>query len=424
MLLGMGLARASPTDAVNAVIGDRSAQGAESTMSEKERLVTHLRFVEKMLRARKTTHLSHEKRQARLRVLQRLREYRLRGQFPVNTYWHNRTPVFVDDNGVRCAVGAIAEPDIGTAEIENIAMHSRLAYIADIESPALQRWAEDSGLTSTELAMIQPTYHERRPVIETPSYVQSAARRLNFSWNVCAADVYPVQIVGLPVTLEVGFDVLDTKTPSQLSETGRQGLQADLSIAVRWKELWRLRHRSRKNSRGASAGSRDMAVHPRGPVGILADSAQNIPRAIPPRAGIVRRFVSCVHRRFQGGRYSTRGPILLRRRYPLAGPRQNRLTTNSSYLYFKMQAAQVDCKDWTGGEWRLKVSLKQNGRTSSVKTSLFSARGTNAAVPFDMTLRDAQKTTTCVEETLRRTLRFRRSSEPNEIAVTVPRRQM
>jgi hypothetical protein len=190
------LAEGEPREPVNAVIGDQSAEGITEKLSERARLQVHLEFVEKMLRERPTDHLSRSQRRSRGKVLDRLREYRLRGEFPTNQYSSQRAPVFVDAQGVRCAVGAIAEPDVGTPEVERISRVSRLAYIEEIDSPLLIEWAGKSGFSLEELATIQPTYRGGGSVEmpRDPWPVEKAQSRLATAWRSCRSEAYPANV--------------------------------------------------------------------------------------------------------------------------------------------------------------------------------------------------------------------------------------
>lgn len=201
LLLVLLLSVAAPTtslagEPVNAVIGDRSAEGITEPLSEQARLEVHLTYVEEMLRARPTRHLSVTQRKARMAVLDRLRAYRLRAEFPTNQYSPERAPVFVDAEGVRCAVGAIAEPDIGSKEVERISRVSRLAYVGEIESTPLLKWASESGFTLEELATIQPTYSGGGSVEmpRDPTPVRHSRHRLARAWRSCRSEAYPVNV--------------------------------------------------------------------------------------------------------------------------------------------------------------------------------------------------------------------------------------
>lgn len=148
---------------VNAVIGDRSfratfGEAPDRTTDETLRLRTHLAYVEGLLRARDVGHLSPEQRQRRSTLLDRLRDYWLRGVFPSNDYRPGRTSVFIDGEGRLCAVGHLIATSAGRGAARQINERFQLALIREMDAPAVERWAERNGFTPRELAMIQPTY--------------------------------------------------------------------------------------------------------------------------------------------------------------------------------------------------------------------------------------------------------------------------
>ena len=160
-------AEATPVQPVNAVIGNESyratfGEAPKAGTSEQLRLRTHLAYVEGLLRARDVSHLPPAQRERRTRLLDQLRAYRKRGVFPQNTYQRGRTPVFIDTQGRLCAVGFLIAQSAGREAAERINERYRLDRIADMDAPAVEKWAERHGFTLRELAMIQPCYKNRR----------------------------------------------------------------------------------------------------------------------------------------------------------------------------------------------------------------------------------------------------------------------
>jgi hypothetical protein len=156
-------AEATPVQPVNAVIGNESyratfGEAPKAGTSEQLRLRTHLAYVEGLLRARDVSHLAPAQRERRAHLLDQLRAYRKRGVFPQNTYQRGRTPVFIDAQGRLCAVGFLIAQSAGREAAERINERYRLDRIADMDAPAVEKWAERHGFTLRELAMIQPTY--------------------------------------------------------------------------------------------------------------------------------------------------------------------------------------------------------------------------------------------------------------------------
>lgn len=121
---------------------------------------TRLRLwtAERHLRRADTAALSPEQRRARLRSLDQLRTYRRARQFPRNEQRAILTPVFIDAEGRHCAVAHLMRRTGAGDRADHIAATANLARIAELDSPELRRWAADSGLTTEELARIQPAY--------------------------------------------------------------------------------------------------------------------------------------------------------------------------------------------------------------------------------------------------------------------------
>ena len=155
---------------VNAVLGNQSFRAVHGTAPrpdtpERLRLQTHLAYVEALLRSRERPSLSDAQRARRAALLDRLHAYWTRGRFPRNTEVPGRSPVFIDDNGRLCAVGALVAASAGRDMAERIDARYHLADVREMEMPAIDRWAERNGFTRRELAMIQPMYCMRPNVV-------------------------------------------------------------------------------------------------------------------------------------------------------------------------------------------------------------------------------------------------------------------
>jgi hypothetical protein len=183
-------------DPLNAVIGDRGWIASSAT-SDHERIAAHLAYVEAALREASTAY-PDAIRTRRLAILDRLAAYRRAGAFPHNTYVAGRIPVFVDEDGRRCAVGALAEHDLGAAAVEHIASRFRLAELPAIDDPALARWAAGSGFTTRELAMIQPSYgFEQKPRTPTREENETSAfvLAIGLAKRLCEIEQYPDPVI-------------------------------------------------------------------------------------------------------------------------------------------------------------------------------------------------------------------------------------
>jgi hypothetical protein len=137
-------------------VGELAEPAAFAT--DQERIQTHLRLVEKTLRARPTPHLNPAQRLQRLRMLDALRSYWQQGVFPLNTRHSYRVPYFIDDKGTACAVGQLLIESGYRAVAEKVHQEMNYAYLREIPYPELPEWAEAHGFSLAELAWIQPGY--------------------------------------------------------------------------------------------------------------------------------------------------------------------------------------------------------------------------------------------------------------------------
>lgn len=126
--------------------------------TEALRMHTHLVYVREWLADRPATRPELTERRAL--ILTHLDTYIAKGMTPVNRHLPWRNPVFVDELGNVCAVGALIEathPE-GRALVEKVAARHRHDYLEDIDMAEVLAWVESSGFTLTELASIQPGY--------------------------------------------------------------------------------------------------------------------------------------------------------------------------------------------------------------------------------------------------------------------------
>jgi hypothetical protein len=149
---------------INAILGDISyistfSEAPNGSVSDTERIYIHLSYVEQLLRNALPDNLTPSQKEQRLIFLDHLRDYREAGNFPVNDdHPDTRRPTFISDNGNICAVGYLVEQSAGRAVAEYINDHYKNSYITAIDAPVFLDWAENSGFTIEELAMIQPMY--------------------------------------------------------------------------------------------------------------------------------------------------------------------------------------------------------------------------------------------------------------------------
>jgi hypothetical protein len=156
------------TRGVNIHLGDLSAvagyvaplDGLSPLEAERERVRGHLRFAADLLAAKDTSSWPADRRAARTRNLERLRAYAAAGEFPNNDdHADALRPTFVDSRGTLCAVGALFAADHGRGAAERIAGTQKYAFVPQLRDAEVAAWQTTSGLSMTDLAIIQPAYH-------------------------------------------------------------------------------------------------------------------------------------------------------------------------------------------------------------------------------------------------------------------------
>ncbi len=134
-----------------------------ATLTEVHRVQDHLAGAEAQLRAADLGHLSSSQRASRARVIEQLADYRERGVFPRNLDFDERTPYFIDDRGVRCAMAHLIELNGGATLVAEVAATRNNAYVRELAAdPRLLAWLDAHGMTVAEAARVQPAY-ERAP---------------------------------------------------------------------------------------------------------------------------------------------------------------------------------------------------------------------------------------------------------------------
>jgi hypothetical protein len=119
---------------------------------EARRVQHHLDGALAMLRARPATSV-------RRLVIEELQRYRDRGVFPLNNVRRERTPVFIDPIGTRCAMAHLLEMCGFDSLVARVAATNNLARIRELASDReLLLALAAMGLTVAEAARIQPSY--------------------------------------------------------------------------------------------------------------------------------------------------------------------------------------------------------------------------------------------------------------------------
>ena len=144
--------------------------------AEVARLRAHFDSVDTELRTRDVSHLSAQQRGSRTKLIRWLREYRDVGQFPINDRFANRTvPFFRDSHGTLCAMAYLVDRSGRGDVVDRIATTRNNAYIPELtDDRDLVSWLDESGLSVSEAARIQPAYNFPPPiVVSDPNRVSS-----------------------------------------------------------------------------------------------------------------------------------------------------------------------------------------------------------------------------------------------------------
>jgi len=123
---------------------------------DRPRIRRRLNRVERGLRARDVYDLTPAQCAKRAVALDYLRDYWQRGEFPRNTGYSTLTPIFVDDGGRPCAVAHLLSRSGRNDVVSDIRATANLAQVREMQFPELVSWATQTGLTTDELALIQP----------------------------------------------------------------------------------------------------------------------------------------------------------------------------------------------------------------------------------------------------------------------------
>lgn len=126
--------------------------------SDVKRIRYHLTNVEAYLRSNTPENLNAKAKLNREMLLNVLHEYAAAETFPTNTYHVARTPYFIDNYNVYCAVGHLISKSGHDDLARNVNAEHRYDFIRDIKTNGLAAWADEHGFTVNELAWIQPAY--------------------------------------------------------------------------------------------------------------------------------------------------------------------------------------------------------------------------------------------------------------------------
>jgi hypothetical protein len=128
--------------------------------AEATRLRAHFDSVDRELRSRDVSHLNTAQRAMRGKLISWLRDYRNAGTFPENDRFADRAmPIFRDSLGTLCAMAYLVDRSGRGDIVDHIANTRNNAFIPELtDDRALVVWLDESGLTVSEAARIQPQY--------------------------------------------------------------------------------------------------------------------------------------------------------------------------------------------------------------------------------------------------------------------------
>ncbi len=159
--------------------------------------------------------LTAEQGEARRDVIAALRRYIDRGRFPRNHSSEPATPVFVDESGTHCAMGALIAELGGEAVVENIRRTRNLARVPELaDEPGLLEWLDAHGVAPEEAALVQPTYYACQPVWEirsTPSIYEAVVVPSDAGLGV--GIVATASVAGDRVCQQPYFDQVTSRLP-------------------------------------------------------------------------------------------------------------------------------------------------------------------------------------------------------------------
>jgi hypothetical protein len=152
------------SQSVNPILGDISYESKfghkPDAMTENNlRIITHLEYVENLLRSKNVSNLSAELKTKRNHLLDLLHDYWTNGIFPKNyDFADQRKPCFIDKDGTICAVGYLVEQTTSRQVADEINSKHKYDELLAMNNETLDKWVLTSGLTKEECAMIQPAY--------------------------------------------------------------------------------------------------------------------------------------------------------------------------------------------------------------------------------------------------------------------------
>lgn len=140
------------------------AAGPWTCEREDARIRHHLGDALTQLKNTATTQLSATQRAGRAEIVSLLEVYVSEGRFPRTD--GSAGPVFVDETGSHCAMGALLAATGARDLVERIRQRRNLETVGTLaDEPGLGEWLDAHGMTAEEAALVQPTYFHCWPAI-------------------------------------------------------------------------------------------------------------------------------------------------------------------------------------------------------------------------------------------------------------------
>ncbi len=185
---------------------DTSPQGNIAFDSDEDRIKLHLELVCKYLRENTPSTSTKSQTKSRLMLVDALEEYAAAKVFPTNKYHSTRTPYFVDEENVHCAVGYLMAYSGHDDLVASISREHNYDYIEDIRTEGVSEWATNHGFTIDELKWIQPNYAASTNINSLSNgtngpvndiYVDNYQGRILFSGTFDSVDLVPCMNLGV-----------------------------------------------------------------------------------------------------------------------------------------------------------------------------------------------------------------------------------
>lgn len=189
---------------------------AHARADEVDRVRAHLRAARVLLDSRDLSTLTQLQRERRSVAIAVLDRYIERGVFPRRTadIYDALRPRFIDDRGVHCAVGEMIAKTGFSELARRINAQYEYAFVRDIHSAELLKWAERYGFTVDELAAIQPSYS--KPAPSDPDWPELRAHVNDLTLR-CIGEGAPPKQVELTARISRGRTRISTAASDEFS---------------------------------------------------------------------------------------------------------------------------------------------------------------------------------------------------------------